>query len=61
MKEDLTLKDRVWLCPVCGANHDRDLNASKNIEKEGLRILNSNVGSRSTESTLVESKSVDTR
>ncbi len=60
-KEDLTLKDRVWLCPVCGANHDRDLNASKNIEKEGLRILNSNVGSRSTESTLVESKSVDTQ
>lgn len=59
--DDLTLKDREWTCSICGANHDRDFNASKNIEREGLRILNSNVGSRSTESTLVESKSVDTQ
>lgn len=24
---------RNWTCPNCGANHDRDINASKNLEK----------------------------
>jgi putative transposase len=34
------LKVREWICPECGEVHDRDLNASRNIDQEGLRILN---------------------
>ena len=38
IKQDLTLKDRTWICDKCSEKHDRDLNAAKNILKEGLRI-----------------------
>lgn len=35
-KEDLTLNDREWICPVCGHKHDRDFNAAENLKFYGL-------------------------
>ena len=36
VKKDLTLKERHWVCPVCGASHERDVNAAINIHNFGL-------------------------
>ena len=33
------LKVRSWVCPECGASHDRDVNAAKNILNKGLEIF----------------------
>jgi putative transposase len=39
IKQDLTLSIREWACDSCGEVHDRDVNAAKNILKQGINIL----------------------
>ena len=39
--ELLTIKEKIWECPKCHTLHNRDINASINLKKEGLRIYNS--------------------
>ena len=36
--DSLALATRRWTCPACGAVHDRDVNAAKNIKAAGLAV-----------------------
>jgi putative transposase len=41
INQNLKLDVREWNCPSCKSKLDRDLNASKNILKEGIKIKSS--------------------
>ncbi len=36
---EMPLHKRIWLCPECGAVHDRDINAVLNIRRKGIQEL----------------------
>lgn len=35
----LSLSDREWQCPACATQHQRDVNAARNLRAEGIRQL----------------------
>ncbi len=37
--DKMGLEVRHWVCSHCGASHDRDVNAARNIRDEGIRML----------------------
>ncbi|MGB4406897.1 MAG: transposase [Sphaerochaeta sp.] len=49
----LTLKDRTWKCPTCGAVHSRDENAAINLRNVGLNLLGLGKPSKLVEKMLV--------
>jgi putative transposase len=42
-KQDLVLADRIWTCSSCNTEHDRDINAAKNIKNIALKSPNISV------------------
>lgn len=40
--DKMPLSVRNWVCPACGAVHDRDLNAAKNLQAYGTQQVASN-------------------
>ncbi len=54
--KELKLSDRTWICTICNKDHDRDINAAKNIKDFSFNKIGQDVPIEPVEmSTLVES------
>lgn len=58
LNKELSLKDRIWTCKSCGAEHDRDTLAANNIVRFSFQKQNL-IGWGTPESTLGETASID--
>jgi putative transposase len=54
--DKMGLEVRQWTCSHCGASHDRDVNAAKNIRDEGIRLLASGTGASASRGTISRRK-----
>ena len=45
INHNLTLKDRKWICPNCGADIIRDANAGKNLRDNAINLLTEEINS----------------
>jgi putative transposase len=59
INHNLKLSDREFICENCGLVIDRDENAAINIDNEGMRIYNEQIGQRLPELTLVDYPTMD--
>jgi putative transposase len=55
---DIGLEERIYVCRVCGLVMDRDLNASHNLEHEGLKQVVVPMGRRDVKPVETESSTV---
>ncbi len=41
--DEMKLSVRKWTCPACSTTHDRDFNAAKNLQHEGIKQVATNL------------------
>jgi putative transposase len=54
--KELKLSDREWTCEKCGVEHDRDVNAAKNLQFFGLWLIDKHLDVNPTTGSSLECK-----